>query len=178
MPAKKKKPAKSKLKRGRPSLYLPEYAEQARKLCLLGLTNDELAEFFGVNVDTIHEWKKRHQDFSDAICAGKLKADADVAAKLHERAMGAEWVEDQAFKIKTVEYAGNGRKISEREEIQVVPVRRAAPPDTPALSLWLRNRQPAKWRDKPEPADDDNKAQPEPVTLKEVDGRKPGAEPQ
>ncbi|MOA55620.1 hypothetical protein D3C78_1794470 [compost metagenome] len=22
------------------------------------------------------------------------------------------------------------------------------PPDTPAASLWLRNRQPAKWRDK------------------------------
>lgn len=178
MTAKKKKPAKSKLKRGRPSLYLPEYPEQARKLCLLGLTNDEIAEFFGVNVDTIHEWKKQHRDFSDAIRAGKVKADADVAAKLHERAMGAEWVEDQAFKLKRVEYSPTGKKISEIEEVAVVQVRRAAPPDTPALSLWLRNRQPARWRDKPEPADDDDKAQPVPVTLSEVDGRKPGAEPQ
>ena len=24
------------------------------------------------------------------------------------------------------------------------------PPDTPAASLWLRNRQPAKWRDRQE----------------------------
>jgi hypothetical protein len=178
VPAKKKKPVKSKLKRGRPSLYQPDYPEQARKLCLLGLTNDELAEFFCVNVDTIHEWKKQHKDFSDAISAGKLKADADVAAKLHERAMGAEWSEDQAFKLKRVEYLDNGRKIREVEEVIVVQVRRAAPPDTPALSLWLRNRQPARWRDKPEPSDDDAQAQPIKVALQEIDARKPDAEPQ
>jgi hypothetical protein len=32
--------------RGRPSLYRDEFAEQARKLCLLGATDRDLAEFF------------------------------------------------------------------------------------------------------------------------------------
>lgn len=42
---------------GRPTLYREEYAEQARKLCLLGTTDAELADFFNVAVDTINEWK-------------------------------------------------------------------------------------------------------------------------
>lgn len=35
-------------KKGRPSGYKPEYAEQARKLCLLGATDQEIADFFEV----------------------------------------------------------------------------------------------------------------------------------
>jgi hypothetical protein len=34
---------------GRPTLYKPEYAEQARKLCQLGATNPNLADFFNVS---------------------------------------------------------------------------------------------------------------------------------
>lgn len=34
------------MERGRPSSYQPEYAEQARKLCLLGATDQEIADFF------------------------------------------------------------------------------------------------------------------------------------
>lgn len=169
---------KNTKKRGRPSSYLPEYAEQARKLCLLGLTDKELADFFAVNVDTVHEWKKRHPEFSDSIRAGKVKADAEVAAKLLDRALGAEWIEEQAFKIKRVEYSDMGRKTLETEKIEVVAVRRAAPPDTPALSLWLRNRQPSKWRDKPEQADDPDKlVQPVSVVVQVVDAsKKPDAD--
>jgi hypothetical protein len=33
---------------GRPILYKPEYSELAHNYCLLGATNAELAEFFGV----------------------------------------------------------------------------------------------------------------------------------
>lgn len=91
-------------KNGRPTLYKPGYDDQARKLCLIGYTNVELADFFGVNLDTIYEWKNLHPSFSEETCAGKIKADADVAEKLHARAAGCEWIEDQAFKIKHVKY--------------------------------------------------------------------------
>ena len=33
---------------GRPSSYSPDLCELAHNYCLLGATNDELAEFFGV----------------------------------------------------------------------------------------------------------------------------------
>jgi hypothetical protein len=34
---------------GRPSSYSPDLSELAHNYCLLGATNDELAEFFGVS---------------------------------------------------------------------------------------------------------------------------------
>ncbi|MCF0055526.1 hypothetical protein [Dyadobacter sp. CY356] len=163
-------------KAGRPTLFKEEYAEQARKLCLLGLTDIELADFFEVCEDTIYEWKKVHPIFSEATRAGKVKADAEVADKLHQRAVGAEWIEDQAFKIKTTKFDANGRKLEEWEEVQVVQVRKAAPPDTPAISLWLRNRQPAKWRDKPDAADDQSNVLPVKVVVNVVDASKPNAD--
>lgn len=131
-----------KKKNGRPSLYKGEYDEQARKLCLLGATNDELADFFEVNVDTIHEWKKTKTSFSDAIKKGKQFADANVADRLYQRAMG---FEHDSEEIKVLPL-GNGMG----SEIERVPVVKVYPPDTTAAIFWLKNRQPKIWRDKQE----------------------------
>jgi hypothetical protein len=123
--------------RGRPSLYREEYAEEAYKLCLLGATDQELGDIFGVHRDTIHEWKRTRPDFSDAITRGKMLADAEVAAKLYERACG---------------YVVNAVKLYRQDDGSVlqVPYQIMHPPDTQAASLWLRNRQPRLWRDKHE----------------------------
>jgi hypothetical protein len=74
--------------RGRPSLYREEYAEQARKLCLLGATDKELADFFEIDVRTVYDWRRTKPEFSQAIAHGNMLADAEVAAKLYERAYG------------------------------------------------------------------------------------------
>ena len=42
------------------------YAEQARKLCLLG-TDAELADFFEVSESTINNWKFDYPEFSESI---------------------------------------------------------------------------------------------------------------
>lgn len=122
---------------GRPSKYQPEYAEQAFKLCLLGATDPEMAAFFEVSETTIHNWKNEFPEFLESIRNGKIKADAELAHKLYSRAYGAEWEEEQAFKIKTGQFT---------EDIEIVKVKRAAPPDTSALIMWLTNRQRAYWR--------------------------------
>lgn len=124
---------------GRPTLYRKVYDKQALKLCLLGATDAELAAFFDISRDTIMEWRAAHRTFSDSIARGKVAADAEVAHSLYQRAIGATWVEEQAVKIRTGQYT---------EEVTVTSLEKAAPPDTPAASLWLRNRQPLKWRDK------------------------------
>jgi hypothetical protein len=121
-------------KLGRPSKYKEEYAEQARKLCLLGATLPELAAFFEVNTDTISEWKSVHVAFSDAIKEGKEQADANVAARLYNRALGYEH-EDVDIRVL------NG-------EIVQTKVQKYYPPDTAAAIFWLKNRQRAKWRDR------------------------------
>ena len=126
---------------GRPSKYKPEYAEQARKLCLLGYTDAELAAFFEVNTDTVNEWKVVHLEFSVSICKGKVIADADIAESLYHRAKGYSHVEDD---IRTLAVGGG------QSEIVITPTVKHYPPDTTAASLWLRNRQGGKWRDKTE----------------------------
>ena len=119
---------------GRPTKYEPKYAEQARKLCMLGATDEELADFFEVAVSTIYEWKLKFPKFSEAIKKGKSIADAEVASKLYHRATGYEH-EDVDIKM----FEG---------EIIKTPLVKHYPPDTTAAIFWLKNRQPAKWRDK------------------------------
>ncbi len=127
---------------GRPTLYRDEYAEQAYKLTILGLTDAELADFFGVHEDTVNEWKKVHPNFSVSITRGKTIADADVAVKLRERALGYSHPAVKIF------MPAGAEKPVYAEYIEHYP------PDTNAASLWLRNRQPKKWRDK-QPDDGD-----------------------
>ena len=129
----RKKRIKAKRREGRPTLYRATYPDQARKLCLLGYTDQELADFWGVNQDTINEWKKRHPKFSESIKAGKAVVDAEVAASLLHRAMG--------YSHKAVKIMQSEGTSYEHEYIEHYP------PDTTAGIFWLKNRQPGKWRD-------------------------------
>lgn len=136
--ATKKKPAKKsvvvKAGRGRPSAYKSAYAEMARKICLLGATDEKLGEILGVSKQTINTWKAAHPEFLDSITRGKEVADAEVAESLFHRAKGYKHPE-----VHVSNFQG---------AITLTPLIKHYPPDTPAASLWLRNRQPKLWRDK------------------------------
>ena len=73
---------------GRPTDYREEYNEQVTKLCKLGATDKELADFFEVAESTINLWKEVHPQFSESIKEGKIQADANVAQALYHRAIG------------------------------------------------------------------------------------------
>jgi hypothetical protein len=75
-------------KRGRPSSFKPEFIEQAAKLCRLGATDKEMADFFGVAESTFHKWKIDRPEFSESIKSGKVLSDAEVANSLYLRAVG------------------------------------------------------------------------------------------
>lgn len=126
---------------GRPTDYREEYNEQARKLCLLGHTDKELAEFFGICEATLNNWKIEHPEFLESLKKGKEVADADVAQSLYHRAIGYSHEEDD---IRTVSIAGGG------SEIVITPTIKHYPPDTAAAIIWLKNRQGKKWREKQE----------------------------
>lgn len=125
---------------GRPTKYKEEYCEQVEKLCKLGATDIEIADFFDVNVDTINEWKKVYDKFSVSIKRGKLMADANVADRLYQRAVG---FEHDSEEIKVISGGSIGGSSIER-----VPIRKIYPPDTVAAIFWLKNRQKKTWRDK------------------------------
>jgi hypothetical protein len=48
---------------GRPNKFKPAYIQQARKLCEFGHTDSKLAEFFGVHLQTINNWKVKYPQF-------------------------------------------------------------------------------------------------------------------
>lgn len=126
---------KKRSKAGRPSTYQPEYAEQARRVCLLGATTQDLAMFFGVSDTTIENWMARYPLFIGAIKDGKDHADATVAASLYHRANG--------YSHPAVKIFADPKTGSE----QIVPYVEHYAPDTVAAIFWLKNRQPKKWRD-------------------------------
>lgn len=128
--------APTKARRGRPTKFRPEFVEQARKLCLLGLTDSELADFFGIDEATIHRWKHTHKDFCESISTGKMLADSDVADSLYRSAVGGHFI--------TEERPAGG----ENGPASVLPLKRQVAPSVQAQSLWLRNRQPRLWRDR------------------------------
>jgi transcriptional regulator with XRE-family HTH domain len=132
-----KKNPDEKKKRGRKSEYQKEYADQALKLCLLGAIDKELAEFFSVSVQTLNKWKKDYPEFLESLKKGKNIADANVAYRLYNRAIG--------YNCKATKFATTEGKITDSKEYI-----EHYPPDTTAAIFWLKNRQPEKWRDKKE----------------------------
>lgn len=134
---------------GRPTKYKEDYNEQAYKLCLLGATDAKLADFFDVDESTINNWKLDFPEFFESIKKGKLRADAEIAEGLYNRAKGAVINTQQAIKLKRVEY-DQGKRMLEEERVEVVDLIQEVPPDTAAGIFWLKNRNPEMWRDKRE----------------------------
>jgi hypothetical protein len=122
---------------GRPSSYKDEYVDQAYKLCLLGATDKEMADFFEVAEATLNNWKIEHPEFLESLKRGKQVADATVASKLFHRATGYNHIE-------TITASHQGHITDSMDVIKHYP------PDTTAAIFWLKNRQPKQWRDKQE----------------------------
>lgn len=120
----------------RPSKFKPEFVQQAEKLCKLGATDLEIADFFEIDVRTLHRWKADNTEFCHALKAGKAEADERVERSLFARANGYEHDEVDLRVI-------NG-------EVVQTPIRKFYPPDTTACIFWLKNRRPDLWRDKVE----------------------------
>jgi transcriptional regulator with XRE-family HTH domain len=134
---------------GAETLYKPEYNDLAYKFCLLGATDEEMADFFGVTEQTINNWKKNHDGFFESIREGKMAADAGIAQSLYKRALGYTYTEERTKEA--VIRDGEGEAIS--DELQVVEVTKTVKevaPDTGAAFIWLKNRRSKDWKDKQE----------------------------
>lgn len=119
---------------GRPTKYKAEYAKQAEKLCKLGATDKELAEFFEVSEVTINAWKAKYTGFLKALKAGKGEADDRVERSLYQRAVG---------------YSHPDTHISNYQgAVTKTDITKHYPPDTTAAIFWLKNRRKDEWRDK------------------------------
>lgn len=121
---------------GRPSSYRAEYADQAQKLALLGLTDKRIADFFEVSEKTLNNWKHAHPAFLQSLKAGKDEADAHVVASLYQSAIGGGTVTEMKEEVDA-----DGRVVH-RKMVKELPA------NVTAQIFWLKNRQPQNWRDK------------------------------
>lgn len=136
---------------GRPTKYQEHYPSEAEKLALLGYTDEEMAKYFDVNVDTLYEWKKVYDNFSEAIKEGRERSDEAVVSALRQRALGTE-VEEEHITI-------------EKDGSQTIKkIKRKIPPDPTSMIYWLNNRQRARWRNRTSIEDQDGN----PVTMVKV----------
>jgi hypothetical protein len=142
-------------KRGPASGFKSDFCKLARKFCILGATNEQLAELFEVSVSTIGAWLVQFPDFKEAVRQGRAVADAEVAESLFGRATGHD------RKIEKI--------VATPEGPQVMSYTRHYEADTAACIFWLRNRRRDQWRERIE---HEHRASPDMVALLEAAGER------
>jgi hypothetical protein len=120
---------------GRRASFKPEYADLAYKFALLGATNEQLAQFFGVTTTAIERWLVKQPEFYDAVKRGREVADATVADSLFRRATG----------YSHPDYVSS----SYQGVVTLTETTKYYPPDVSAAIFWLKNRQREKWHEVP-----------------------------
>ncbi|MDO4542263.1 MAG: helix-turn-helix domain-containing protein [Bacillota bacterium] len=100
-----------------------------------GLTDEQIAHNCGVRRETLIQWKKQHPNISNALKKGKEIVDIEIENALLKRAKGYRYTE---VKVK-----------ESPDGTEITTTTKEIPPDVGAAFIWLKNRKPDVWRDKP-----------------------------
>lgn len=127
----------------RPTSYKEDYVKLAYNYCIMGADDKKLAEFFEVTVTTVNNWKNQYPEFLESIKKGKDIYDTGTVEKsLLDRANGYTHEEVKLFQFYDKE--------SGEVKIKEHTIAKHYPPDPTSMIFWLKNRNPARWRDKME----------------------------
>lgn len=92
----------------------------------------------GINPATLYVWKNKYPEISEALKKGKEVIDIQVENALLKRALGYDFQEERIEK-------------SAKDGIKIIQTVKHIPPDVTAQIFWLKNRNPDKWRQNPQP---------------------------
>ncbi len=104
------------------------------------LTKNELAKKLGIAPKTLSLWECKYPEIEEALRQGREITDVRVENAILKKALGFETTE-----VKKVVKADGAEEIT--------TVVKCVPPDVSAASVWLKNRCPERWRDKPQEED-------------------------
>ena len=135
------------MKTGRKTKYKKEYNKLVYKLCLLGLTDSELAKFFEIKEQTLNNWKKDYPEFFESTKRGKILADIPVVEKLYKRIKGYKY--NEVHETKEQVYV-DGKPVEGTERIITKTISKQVHPDVTAIRFWLINRQRKNWTNRSE----------------------------
>jgi hypothetical protein len=119
-----------------PDRFHPRYTAQAEKLCAMGATDVEIADFFGISTDTLAMWRRQSAEFNLSIKIGASVADDRVERSLFQLSVGYTYVAEKVVVAMGVP--------------TVVKYRHHVPPDRGSIEFWLKNRRGDDWREKQE----------------------------
>jgi transposase-like protein len=74
------------LSAGRPTEYDPSILESVAELAESGATDQQLADYIGVDRSTLYRWKHRYPAFRDALKTSKDVCDTRIERTLYEKA--------------------------------------------------------------------------------------------
>lgn len=124
--------------RPRIEIATEEICAKARRLSLLGCTHTTIAVHLGISDTTFYKWLSKSAKFAEAVKAGSIEADADVASALYRSATGNRRTVERSIVLK------DGK---DRECVETVQETIEDAPNVTAQIFWLKNRQRQLWRD-------------------------------
>ncbi len=130
-------------------VYDPDtFPAMAREYCEHGATDMELADLFGVTIQTIGNWKVKYFQFRKSIYLGSHTYSAsqneNVERSFYQNAVGYTQVVEKVMHFKG--------QIMRVESLEYVPG------DVAAQKHWLANRLPDKWKVDPDKGGDEGAA--------------------
>lgn len=125
---------------GAVSKYSKLELKKIYKLALLGLKNEELAEFCDVDYVTFLKWLDRKDpehrpELVEVLFNARAGADAVMVDRLFQRGLGFSHEETKFF-------------MNSKGQILSVQTTKQYPPDTAAAIYWLNNRRGKIWKNK------------------------------
>jgi hypothetical protein len=126
---------------GIPGKYIKLDLKKIYRLCILGMTNEELAEHYDVKYETWSQWcnsksKTYKPALTEVIAAGREDIAARVADRLVQRALGYK------HKAKKFFYDSQSGEVVSQEYIEHYP------PSEQAAMFILKNKRPQDWKEK------------------------------
>jgi len=112
--------------------YTDKFLSVITTLAAGGHIPSYIAKALGVSESTFRAWCKVKPQVQEAFTQGRASADTKIERALFERALGYEHTETKVFSYK-------GQIVKEN-------VVKHYPPSEAAMSFWLTNREPTKWK--------------------------------
>ena len=133
--------------------YHPSFARVAEVLAARGYIPKEIAQALRISPMKFRTWRLKYQEFRDAYDRGRDFCDTEVIENsLKARAIGFRELVDWAYEYRDVEVEDfeTGELTVKRKLVPVKKTVKSLPPSVQAISLYLKNRAPERWRDKVE----------------------------
>lgn len=127
-------------------VWKEDYVRHAFFLSLMGATDTQMAQCWGVSTRIVEKWKREKPEFLASIKKGKMTADAKVSHSLYLAAIGYSHPDEVIMANKIREFdPETGKLVREYTEPLRVKTTKNYPPNVTAAIKWLQARQPEVW---------------------------------